>query len=107
MYCPNCGNHVSSNTIYCPNCGAAVAKSNAFDENHTFDNPKTAIGVILAIFLGIIGLVIGIVMYPTGTVARNTFIKGWIIGLVVSIIVGVIVAIFSYAMLFVLFSSLM
>lgn len=40
-----------------------------------YNESKTGIGVVLGLFLGIIGLIIGICIYPEGTVARKTFIK--------------------------------
>ena len=42
-----------------------------------YNESKAGIGVVLGLFLGIIGLIIGICIYPEGTVARKTFIKAW------------------------------
>ena len=50
---------------------------------------KTGIGVLMGLFLGIIGLVIGICMYPAGTLARKTFLKAW--GITFGVCVAILV----------------
>lgn len=42
-------------------------------------------GILFAIFLGLIGLIIGICMYKGGTVERDTFISGWWKGFFISL----------------------
>lgn len=54
---------------------------------------KKGIGVLLCLFLGILGLIIGLLLYPSNTVERETFISGWLTGLLWSIVIGVIIAI--------------
>ena len=49
-----------------------------YDEER-YNCSKGVLGCILSIFLGLIGLLIGVCLYPAGTRARTTFIKGWII----------------------------
>ena len=74
MYCPKCGGEVSEEADVCVHCGCSLNKT-----PKEFNEPKTGIGVVMALFLGLIGLIIGILIYPTGTVARRTFIKAWCI----------------------------
>ncbi len=71
------------------------------DENMNNPQPmhnesKTGIGVVLALFLGIIGLIIGICIYPEGTVARKTFIKGWAWTFGVTAVVAVVIVLIVY-----------
>lgn len=47
--------------------------------NPEHNESKLGIGVLFALVLGLIGLVIGLVSWPEGTVARKTFLKGWTI----------------------------
>ena len=93
MYCKKCGKEINDDAAVCIHCGCAVAKEDEKDHNQ----PKNGIGFVMAFFLGIIGLIIGICMYPEGTIARNTFIKSWCITFFVTITVclllyGIIVA---------------
>lgn len=39
---------------------------------------KMGLGVLFALFLGVIGLLIGICMYSEGSYERQTFVKGWV-----------------------------
>ena len=72
MYCPKCGGEVNDDADVCIHCGCSLTKSKP-----EYKQTKTGIGVVMALFLGIIGLIIGICMYPADTIARKTFIKGW------------------------------
>ena len=46
------------------------------------------VGILMSIFLGIIGLVIGLLLYQDGN-ERSTFISGWLKGLWISIGIAV------------------
>ena len=56
------------------------------DNHQVENNSKTSIGVVLGLFLGLIGLIIGLLLYNNENESRQTFIKGWAIGFVVSIV---------------------
>ena len=60
------------------------------------DEPKTGMGVVMGLFLGLIGLIIGICLYKEGTVARKTFIKSWLI----TYFVTLAVIVFFYVIIF-------
>lgn len=110
MYCRQCGSQIADDTPQCPYCGCT------FDHNHQAtntntttntsanaqgaDEPKTVIGVIMSIFLGVIGIVIGLLMFPEGTVSRKTFIKGWLIAFIVQTVLGVLLGIIVFAIAF-------
>lgn len=100
MYCPNCGNQVNDNAVVCVHCGAAVGNNYNYSYNPEHQTSKTGIGVLLALVLGLIGLVIGLLLYPSNTVARNTFIKGWAITFIISFAVGILFVILYFAFVF-------
>ena len=61
-----------------------------------YNESKAGIGVVLGLFLGIIGLIIGICIYPEGAVARKTFIKAWTWTFGVTAVVAVVIVIIFY-----------
>ena len=97
MFCKNCGQEVNDKAVVCIHCGCSLEEKketvNTVDTSEANES-KTTIGVLMGLFLGLIGLIIGICLYKEGTVARKTFLKGfWIafgISMAISIIVGII-----------------
>lgn len=88
MYCSKCGSEVNDDAVICPNCGCYISQSSTPKNeplSNDYSKSKTGIGVLCGLFLGIIGLIIGICIFPENTESRRTFIKGWIITFVVSI----------------------
>ena len=83
MYYKNCGKEIRDDAAVCIHCGTEVKKTSSLD-----GTPKTGLGVLLALFLGVIGLIIGICLYPADTVERKTFMKGW--GVTFAISIGII-----------------
>jgi len=101
MYCSNCGQKVDDNAVICINCGCAINRpTNTNNTKKEYGESKALLGVIAALFLGLIGLLIGILVYPDNTVARKTFIKAWIITYIVSIVVSMLFVGILYAVLF-------
>lgn len=49
---------------------------------------KAGVGVICGLFLGLIGLIIGLLLYKDGSYERQTFIKAWVITFVVEVAIG-------------------
>ncbi len=99
MFCPKCGAEIADDADVCVHCGRSLKKenTNGNNTNKDFDTPKTGIGVVMSLFLGIIGLIIGICLYPEGTVARKTFMKAWGITFGVCIAVGLIFGLIFYS----------
>jgi len=93
MFCPKCGKEIADDAEFCVHCGRKVPPTESSIKKSEQNEPKTAIGVLFALFLGLIGLIIGICIYPEGTVARKTFIKGWMITYFISL--GAILIIFA------------
>ena len=89
MYCKYCGKEINDDAEICVHCGRSTGRQNA-QKSYEVDEPKTAIGILLWLFLGLIGLVIGLLLYPSNTIRRSTFIKGWVGAFIVEIIAGII-----------------
>ena len=104
MYCKNCGQQIPDDAQFCSSCGYSTGSrpnnneqntqpqqtTNTNTQNKEHNEPKTALGVIFSLFLGLIGLLIGILLYPEGTVARNTFIKAWLITYIVTMAITLV-----------------
>lgn len=90
MFCKHCGKEINDDAEICVHCGRSTGRQNVQKSNEE-DEPKTAIGVLLGLFLGIIGLIIGLLLYPSGTLRRSTFIRGWVGAFIASVVVIIIV----------------
>ncbi len=92
MFCKKCGKFVPDGKEKCVYCGSELEEKQTVQTNQytkSKDNDKTIIGVLLSLFLGIIGLVVGLLIYPTGK-ERETFLSGWTKCFIVCVILGVI-----------------
>ena len=86
MFCQKCGAEIDDEAAVCVKCGVSVEpKTN----NSELDEPKTGIGVLMGLFLGLIGLIVGLCLYKEGTIARKTFLKAW--GITFGVCVAVVV----------------
>lgn len=90
MFCKKCGEEINNEAVVCPKCGCSTKQENI---DPKFRESKTGMGVLMGLFLGIIGLIIGIVIYPEGTVARKTFINAWLTTFLICFAIGVILGI--------------
>ena len=77
MFCRKCGEEINDEAVICPKCGCETGNKKEPLPVMDADEPKTGIGVLCALFLGLIGLIIGLCLYKEGTVARKTFMKAW------------------------------
>lgn len=82
MYCKKCGKEINEDAVVCIHCGCQVENAK---QNNDYEVPKYGLGFVMAFFLGVVGLIIGICLYPSGTYARETFIKSWSITFGISI----------------------
>jgi len=105
MYCKNCGQKVSPGSSYCENCGSSIENNGAnksYSSNSSssgrssYGVSKTGWGVVAALFLGLIGLIIGLLVYPAGSYERQSFIKGWVGTFIVSIVLSIILYAFVF-----------
>ena len=92
-FCTHCGKELKYEAVICTGCGCEVKNNNNLLK---YNEIKTPLGILFAIFLGIIGLIIGIIMYPSGSEARKTFVKGWLITFVICILIFVLLLIYRY-----------
>ena len=94
MFCRNCGKYNPGDKKVCMYCGGELTEQKSrlyYDSAFSDDNvSKIHLGVLLGIFLGLIGLLIGFFCYPARTYARHTFIKGWVISFVVQIVLSIV-----------------
>lgn len=93
MFCHKCGREVDNDARYCSYCGADL-RYNSADSQPTNETgvatgvSKVWVGVLLGLFLGLIGLLIGFAMYPSGSFERQTFVRGW--GIAFAVLFGLI-----------------
>ena len=85
MYCKNCGQEVNDNAVVCIHCGCAIDSKRAVPET---GESKSTVGILMGLFLGLIGLLIGYLMYNDKPFEKSTFVKGWVKGFIISIVVG-------------------
>ena len=105
MICKKCGKTIPDSASICPYCldvkrkGIKAGSTNQETEKiptqhyvpqQTAGESKTVVGVLMALFLGLIGLIIGLLLYPTYTVERETFIKGWVSTFIFVVLVAII-----------------
>lgn len=94
MYCKNCGQEVNDKAVVCIHCGCSLQEEKPLNHNGiTESGAKNTLGLLLALFLGLLGLIIGVCLYPSNSYERETFIKGWIKGFIISIIIGVVLGV--------------
>jgi uncharacterized membrane protein YvbJ len=89
MFCSKCGAEILDEAVICPKCGCKTGVEKLQEKE--VDEPKTGMGILLGLFLGIIGLIIGLCLFKENTVARKTFIKSWAITFAVTVVIYIIV----------------
>ncbi len=94
MFCPKCGKEIEDDAAICIHCGRSLETKK--EDKPEYRESKAGIGVVMGLFLGLIGLIIGLCLYPAETNARKTFIKGWGITFGVCAAVGIILFIIIY-----------
>ena len=91
MFCTACGKYNPDGTKECKYCGCGyltktpTKKSNT--SKHSVD--KSGFGIVMSIFLGVIGLLIG--WYSTyDTDERESFVSGWIKGFWIQLVIAIV-----------------
>ena len=98
MYCKYCGQEINDEADVCIHCGRSTGNKPVQHSNNVARNTsqpdsardKMGVGFLLSFFLGLIGLIIGICMYPAATEERSSCMKGCVIGFIINIILTVI-----------------
>lgn len=98
MFCPKCGKEIEDDAVVCVHCGRSLKQQP--EERAEYQTSKAGIGVVMGLFLGLIGLIIGICMYPEQTIARKTFVKAWLITFLAEIAVVVVLYVIIFAVAF-------
>ena len=98
MYCKNCGKEIDEKAYVCVHCG--VRTENKAVQTATDGESKTGLGVLMALFLGLIGLIIGLCIYKSDSYERQTFVKGWGITFAICAVVAIILYVTVFASLF-------
>ena len=89
MFCNKCGAEINDEAVICPKCGCEPRKKDVQEQN--YNEPKTGIGVLMGLFLGVIGLIIGLCLYPANTESRKTFLKGWGISFAIAFVLVIVI----------------
>lgn len=101
MFCKHCGKEIEENSNICWNCGEFLDNDYKSDK-HNVENALTSVeskkndkielnskssvvwwGVLSCIFLGVIGLIIGLAIYSANSSMREKFIKAWLITFII------------------------
>ena len=99
MFCKNCGKYNPDNAQSCRYCGCTTLVKSASEtrvrpSSNSYVSKSTE-GVLMALFLGVIGLIIGLLLYPSGTYERESFLSAWVKTFVITIIVAVVLVVFT------------
>lgn len=91
MFCKYCGKEIHEKATMCLNCGCPTG-NNPVEETLT-GGSKKGLGILAGIFLGLIGLLVGICLFPANSVERKTFIKGWAIAFAITFVATLVLTI--------------
>ena len=96
--CCNCKQEVSDKAVLCMHCGCFVNEQYEKKFNHMQPQGETkiGIGILMALFGGIAGLIMGLCIYAPKSIERKSF---WISWLVTSIVLIFITLIFFVGVL--------
>ena len=100
FFCTQCGKEVKDEAVVCSACGCEIGDKTMVDKG--YNESKFGIGVLFFFLLPrIIGLIIGLAIYPKNTIARKTFLKGWLTPLFIILgITFVLIIISAFVSLF-------
>lgn len=88
--CYSCGAYIPQSANLCPKCGRSADAPAAPVSYETYED-KTKVGVLMAIFLGLLGLIIGACIYDGQE--KKTFVSGWIEAFEIKIVLVIFIAI--------------
>lgn len=88
VYCKDCGQKNDVNENFCTNC---MNRLNKNEHESEYSAPRNGVGFALGLFFGLIGLIIGLCLYPFGSISRKTFINSWSMGFFVWLCISIII----------------
>ena len=79
--CCNCKKEVGDKAVLCMHCGCFVDEQTEkkFKHMQPQGDTKRGIGILMALFVVIAGLIMGLCIYAPESIERKTFVKSWII----------------------------
>ena len=120
MFCKNCGKSLEEDENFCKNCGYLTVDLNDLTpedlkelsdiaNNQNSQQPvnakpveqkngssKKGMGILLGIFTGVIGLIIGICIFQN-EYERKTFVNGWLIAFFIELAISALILISYFA----------
>ena len=95
MFCTRCGKYNVQGATECKYCGNKRFSDVNVVSGINSNRAKNTEGVLLALFLGVLGLIIGLLIYPSNSYERQTFLSGWTKTFVATLIIGVLLVVFT------------
>lgn len=90
--CKVCGEKVPVNEYYCPHCHTTMGTQSSGIHSGGVD--KSRLGFWTSFFFGLLALIVGVCMYPSGSTERTTFVDGWVKGFIMSIVIVIAFVVF-------------
>jgi len=90
-YCDFCGKEMETETE-CQNCKKKKNSQCRYGEYDPIES-KVWIGVLSCVCLSLLGLLLGLLLYPYKTYSRRTFIRGWLYTFIVELSICIIILI--------------
>ena len=98
MFCRYCGKEIKNDSVWCAYCGKpqnleinGSKSSNSDRTQNIVETDKAFLGVISCLFLGLIGLIVGVLIYPSGSFRRDTFLTGWFVTFLIVFLIAFII----------------
>ena len=95
MFCTRCGKYNVQGTTECKYCGNKSFSDVNIVSGINGNRSKNTEGVLMALFLGVLGLIIGLLIYPSNSYERQTFLSGWTKTFVVTLIICVLLVVLT------------
>lgn len=106
MFCKRCGKYNSDTKEKCAYCGGELTSNASYSalaskrqkSQSCYGESKTIVGVLMCLFLSLVGLIIGLLLYPANTYERESFLKGWTKTFIVTIILSIVLVIILFVL---------
>ena len=97
MYCRKCGEKIEDDASFCMFCGSSTKEeTQVVYVNPKNEEPRVFAGVLAAMVFGVLGLIVGMFMYPNGSYARKSFTNAWLTTVIVKIAIEVVLSVIIY-----------
>ena len=89
MFCKRCGKYNPDKEPKCKYCGGELTQMQNNQPSYN-DEDHTVLGVLMCLFVGLPGLIIGLCIFRNGY-ARESFVTGWLRCLVWTILIALLI----------------